>query len=187
MSRLYTLFFVFILLIATGCSTLQVKSDYNPDFPFGKLHSVAVLYPKSDNDILSLAQQRFKRAIEETMKAKGYRVTDREHADFFMVFHLDITEKRQVVTDYQMIGLYPYRPFYGYGMAVPVEREYTWNEGRFILDAVTPRQNTIFWRGIAVDRLHDFDTPQERRAYIQRVVNEVLAKFPPKPSKGDRP
>jgi len=179
-------FSLIFALLLTGCASLRVQSDYDPQFAFQTLHSVAVLYPKSDNRALSLAQQRFHDALAAQLRAKGYRLTDKTHADFYMLFHLDITQKSQIVTDYRMMGLFPYRPFYGYGMAVPVEREYSWNEGRFIVDAVLPAQNRIIWRAIAVDRLHDFDTPQERQAYIQRVVNEVLAKFPPKPSKGDR-
>ncbi|WP_457597732.1 DUF4136 domain-containing protein [Hydrogenimonas sp.] len=168
-------------VLMAGCSSLQVTSDYNPDYDFSKLHKVAILYPKSDDDVISLAQQRFARAIEETMRRKGFVVTDKQEADFYLLFHLDVTQKRQVVTDYQMVGLYPYYPYYGYGygLAVPVEREYTWTEGRFIIDAVDPHGNKIFWRGVAVDHLKDFDTPQERMAYIQKVVAEVLADFPP--------
>ena len=166
--------------LLTGCSSLQVSTDYNPDYDFSRLKKVAILYPKSNDDVISLAQQRFARAIRDVMRHKGFEVTDKAHADFYMLFHLNVTQKRQVVTDYEMVGLYPYRPyFYGYGVAVPVEREYTWTEGKFIIDAVDPHGNKIFWRGIATDRLHDFKTPEERMAYIKKVVADVLKNFPP--------
>ena len=172
-----------LLLFFAGCSSLQVSSDYNPDYDFSKLHKAAILYAKSSDNTISLAQQRFAKAIKEELSRKGFVITDKKEADFYVIFHLNITEKTQVVTDYRTIGLYPYYPaYYGYAMAVPVQREYSWTEGRFIIDAVDPRGNKIFWRGTATDRLHDFKTPRERMDYIQKVVAEVLKDFPPKTS-----
>ncbi|WP_201352749.1 DUF4136 domain-containing protein [Hydrogenimonas urashimensis] len=186
--RVYTLLIVLFFWLA-GCSSLRVTSDYNPNYDFSKLERVAIFYPKSDDNTISLAQQRFAKAIEDVMRQKGFFVSDKDNADFYILFHLDVTEKRQVVTDYQMVGLYPYYPgYWGYGMTVPVEREYTWTEGKFIIDAVDPEGNRIFWRGMATDRLKDFDTPQERIEYIRHIVAEVLKHFPPEnqPSKGEK-
>ncbi len=170
-----------LLLFFAGCSSLQVSSDYNPDYDFSKLHKAAILYAKSSDNTISLAQQRFAKAIKEELSRKGFVITDKKEADFYVIFHLNITEKTQVVTDYQTIGLYPYYPaYYGYGIVVPVEREYSYTEGKFIIDAVDPNGNKIFWRGVATDHLHDFKTPEERMAYIKKVVAEVLKNFPPK-------
>ena len=171
------------LLLAwlSGCSTLQIKSDYDPTFDFSKLHTVAILYPQSSDDLISLAQQRFHRAVAQSLREKGFRIVkDRQKADFFILFHLNVTQKKQIVTDYQMVGLYPYYPgWYGYA-ALPVTREYSFKEGRFVVDAVDPKTHRIFWRGIAVDRLKDFKTPQARMDYIRQVVEKIFQNFPPK-------
>ncbi|WP_456452965.1 DUF4136 domain-containing protein [Hydrogenimonas sp.] len=176
-------FLLFGLLLLAGCSSLQVSSDYDPEFDFSRLRKAAILYPESKDDVITLAQQRFAAAIEEELKRKGFTVTDRRHADFLVLFHLNVTERRQLVTDYEMVGLYPYAyyPHWygGYGMAVPVTREYTWTEGKFVVDVIDPKGNRIVWRGVATDRLKEFDTPQERAAYIRQVVAQVLKNFPP--------
>ncbi|WP_353662126.1 DUF4136 domain-containing protein [Hydrogenimonas sp. SS33] len=166
-----------------GCSGLQVSTDYNPSYDFGHLKKAAILYAQSEDGVISLAQQRFARAIREVLRQKGFEITDRSHADFIVLFHLDVTRQRQIVTDYEMVGLYPYYPaYYGYyGGVVPVTREVTYDEAKIVIDAVDPQGNRIFWRGVATDSLHDFDTPEERMAYIRSVVEKILSRFPPKP------
>jgi hypothetical protein len=176
--------YLMALLILAGCSSLRVSSDYDPQYDFSRVHRIAILYPESKDRVITLAQQRFARAIREVLAQKGFKIVDdRKEADLYLLFHLNVTERRQIVTDYEMVGLYPYAyyPYWygGYGM-VPVTREYTWTEGKFVIDAVDPRGNRIVWRGVATDRLKELDTPREREAYIRKVVADVLRNFPPK-------
>lgn len=164
------------LLLFAACSSMRVSSDYDPKYDFTSLESFAVVYPQKEH---SLTQQRIAQALRTQMTAKGYRESDRDHADFIILFHTDVTQKKQVVTDYQMVGYYPYYG-YGYGapMAVPVQREYNYNEAKIIIDALDPDGNKIFWRGVAADQLQSFDTPQERSEYIKSVIAKTLASFP---------
>ncbi|BDY13325.1 DUF4136 domain-containing protein [Hydrogenimonas cancrithermarum] len=168
-----------LFLILGGCSSLNVQTDYNPGYDFSKLKRFAVIYPK--NEAITLTQERIAKAVTDEMASKGFVETDKAHADFYIVFHLDVTTRKQVVTDYQAVGLYPY--YYGYRtpiVMVPVEREYTYEEAKIIIDALDPHGNNIFWRGVATDRLHSFKTPNERMKYIREVVKEVMKSFPPK-------
>ncbi len=174
----FLLFTLPLLWLLTACSTMRVSSDYDTAYDFKRLSTFAVVYPQTNH---SLTQERIAKALKEQMSEKGYTQTDRAHADFVVLFHTDVTQKKQVVTDYQAVGFYPY---YGYGyhapMAVPVQREYSYDEAKIIVDALDPDGNKIFWRGVAADRLQSFDTPQERSAYIKSVVAETLASFPKK-------
>jgi len=165
-----------LLLLLSGCSGLQLQSDYDPAFNFGRLETFAVVYPEN-NGVSTLTQSRIADAVRTQMQKKGYREVPKADADFIVLFHTDVTAKRQVVTDYQLVGLYPY---YGFGasMTVPVQREYSYEEGRIIVDALNPDGNRIFWRTTATDRLKSFDTPQERIGYIRKTVGEVLKSFP---------
>lgn len=172
------LLFPLVLLFFSACSTMTVNSDYDPKYDFRTLSSFAVVYPQKTN---TLTESRISEAVTMQMVKKGYRKTDRSTADFIILFHTDVTNKTQVVTDYQMVGYYPYYG-YGYGapMAVPVQHEYNYDEGKIIIDALDPNGNKIFWRAVATDRLKSFDTPQERIEYIQKVVAETMASFPKK-------
>jgi len=170
---------ILALLFFAACSTMQVQSDYDPAFDFKTLSTFAVVYPEKKAE--TLTQTRIADSVKEEMLRKGYTAADRSTADFVILFHTDVTRRQQVVTDYQMVGFYPY---YGYGfgaaMAVPVQREYSYDEGKIIIDALRPGNNRIFWRAVATDRLKTFETPQERIAYIRETVGAILKSFPKK-------
>jgi len=172
-----TLLFVLLLLIA-GCSTMKVESDYDPKFDFKQLRTFAVAYPEDKNG-KTLTQSRIAEALTGQMVKKGYIKADRSEADFVMLFHTHVTTKQQIVTDYQMVGYYP---MYGYGfggsVAVPVQSEYTYDEGKIIIDAVDPRGKSIFWRAVATDELKSLKTPEERIKYLNSVVDRAMKAFP---------
>ncbi len=163
-----------LLFLVTGCSSLRVSSDYNPGFDFSRLKTFAIVYHKQGN---SPMQQRIVQALTEAFKAKGYVPVSKDKADFYVVFHTNIRNKRQVVTDYQRVGLYPYG-FGTYAM-VPIQREYEYKEGKIVVDALDPKTRNIFWRGVATDRLQSFKDPDERMNYARQVAMELLKSFPP--------
>ncbi len=169
---------IFILLLFfAGCSSLQVQNDYNPKYDFSKLKSFAVLTPQKGS-VITLTQERLKNAVIETLEAKGYTLVPKEEADFWIMFHTDVTRMKEVVNDYESLGLYPYD--YGYwGPAyIPSRYEYTYDEAKIVIDALDPSDKKVFFRGVATDLLRDFDTPAERVAYIKDVVRKILAPFP---------
>lgn len=166
-------------LFVLGCSTVQVETDYDPEFSFASLERYAIIYkPKIGSD--TLTDGRIIKAIDNAMAAKGYSSAERKHADFYVVFHTDVTSKTKVVTDYQHVGLYPYG--YGYsgygGMLIPATRAYTYDEAKLIVDFLDPGENKIIWRGIATDRIKSHDTPEKRSKYIDEVITRLLKSFP---------
>jgi hypothetical protein len=144
---------------------MEVKYDYNPEFDFSRLKTFAIIYPEADG-VKSLNQERIAAALANELQLKGYKKVPRERADFYLTFHTNVTDKTQVVTDYQRIGMYPYRFRYGGPAVIPVERTYSYTEGKIIVDALDPAQKEIFWRAIATDRLKNLKTPEERTSYI---------------------
>jgi hypothetical protein len=173
------MYFLTLFLLLAGCSSMQVKSDYDPDFDFEPLASFAVVYPVGHGGS-TLTQSRIADAITEQMLQKGYRPAEKSDADFIMLFHTDITSKKQIITDYRTVGFYPYYG-YAYGtVTVPVQHDYYYDEGKIIIDALNPDGNRIFWRAVSTDRLKTFDTPDERIAYIRNVVGAMLESFPGK-------
>ncbi len=172
-----TALFAVMLLLFAGCSSLQVQNDYNPQYNFSRLESFAIVSPKRSS-VITLTQERLKSAIEEALLEKGYQMAPKQSADFLVVFHTDVTRMKEVVNDYESLGLYPYD--YGYwGPAyIPSRYEYTYDEAKIVIDMLDPKSKRVFWRGTATDLLHDFDTPQQRIAYIKGVVRKILAPFP---------
>jgi len=167
---------VLFALFLGGCSSIQVQNDYDPSFDFSQLKGFAILYSRSTAGS-SLNLDRIARAIQKELEAKGYEQVDRKFADFYIVFHTNVTHKTQIVTDYERVGLYPYR--YWAAPRVPVERTFHYKEGKIIIDALSPATKQIFWRGVATDVLKTIKTPEDRIKYVNKVIKKVMASFPP--------
>jgi hypothetical protein len=172
------LLYTFLFLLS-ACSTVQVETDYNPGFDFGTLSSYAIVHKeKADDD--TLKNGRIIRALRAGLNVRGYVEQDRETADFYVLFHTRVRSRTRIDTDYEFVGLYPYR-WYGYyaPMTLRTTRVSSYDEEKLIVDVVVPEGNRIVWRGMATDRTQDFDTPEERIAYINRVIASLLDGFPP--------
>jgi hypothetical protein len=165
-----------------GCSTLKVSNDYNPKYDFKKLRSFVVLY---NTKIESLNQERIAKALTHELELKGYSAAPKDKADFYVVFHTNVTKKTQIVQDYRTIGV----PFSGYRHAywhsytpvtVSTSRAYNYKEGKLVVDILDGKTKKIFWTATAKDRLESYKTPEERRDYIKTVAEKLLKSFPAK-------
>lgn len=173
-----TLLSILIILLLSACSSVRVETDYSPTFTFDQLSSFALLHEREDG-VDSLTDTRIISALEKELFAKGYHEQARDKADFYLLYHTDVRNKTRIDTDYQAVGMYPYA--YGYqSMMLPSTRVYSYDEAKLIVDIVDPATKTIVWQGIATDKLRSYETPQERTAYIQKVIASLLRHFPPK-------
>jgi hypothetical protein len=163
-----------VTLLFEGCSSLHVSSDYDTSFNMKTLKQFYIVHNATKRrDTLTI--NRIDTAITSELQKKGYKVTSKEEANFLVYYHIDIKNKTQVVTDYQSMGMYPYRYR---GMMIPTTRTYNYDEGKLIVDMVDPRDNNIIYRMSVKDQLKTFDTPKERTEYINKVIKTLLEKFP---------
>lgn len=171
---LNTIILILLVSMFNACSSLKVSRDYDTSFDMSRLKT---FYLISNSEKLrdTLTINRLNKAIKNELKLKGYEETAREGADFLVYYHIDIKNKTQVVTDYQSIGMYPYRYR---GMMVPTTRTYNYDEGQLIIDMINPENSNIIYRLSAKDQLKSLDTPQQRSKYINKVIKEILKDFP---------
>jgi len=162
------------LWVFTGCSSLRVNVDYDPDYDLRTQKSFAIAhYNKEGED--TLFNDRLIRVLEADLQSKGYTNSTKDEADLVVTFHTNVENKTSIDTDYQMIGYARYG--YGGGM-VATTRTYNYQQGTLIIDVLNPKDEKIVWRGIATDILKEHKTPQERTEYIKKVVKEVMQNFP---------
>lgn len=173
------LLFAFLLaFLISGCSSLKIATDYDPSANMTPPKNFAIVHKDLEGQD-TLTADRIIAALRSELKAKGYIETPKESADFYLLFHTGVTTKTRIDTDYQYVNMYPYSYGYGYSMVVmPQTRTYSYDEGKLILDAVLPQKNKIIWRGTAVDYLKDLETPQEKTAYINKVLKALMKRFP---------
>ncbi len=172
----YILLLVTLLLIFSGCASLNVNSDYDTSFNMKSLKKFYILQNESERKD-TLTFNRIDSAVTDELTLKGYESVAKLSADFLVYYHINITNKTQIISDYQMAGMYPYR--YG-GMMMSTTRSYNYDEGQLIVDMIDPKDKNIIYRISVKDEIKSFDTPQERTKYINEVIKTLLKDFPVK-------
>ena len=168
----------YLLLIAAlffgACSTLVVEHDYDPSYDFSEVRSFAVVHKQKENED-GLTVRRIEDAMVRTLRSKGLRQSDAANADIVFLFHLGVTNKTEIYTDYQMVGYGRYG-----GMVVATPRSYNYDEGKLIIDAYDPKSNQTVYRVVLKDEIKERRTPKQRQEAIEEAIEKALSTFPPK-------
>lgn len=191
-----------LLLLASACGpSIDVRSDFNPEVDFSKLHTFAWMPvatetgdPRADSPILA---GRVRRATVAEMKAKGFReVLPKDSPDFYVTYQAAIDHKMSVRSTPTYVGGvgyagYGYRGWGGRPWGGPVG--YVGNEtsvkqydqGTLIIDVIDRERDDLIWRGSAQAKLRKDDdrSSKERDKAAKEVVHEILEGFPPQKGK----
>jgi hypothetical protein len=176
-----------VLSFVVGCSTIQVKSDFNPKTDFSRLKTYRWLnnQDKPSDDIRinnEFVINAVRAAVEKDLQGKGFTRVDNDQADFVIAWFGAIEQKIKS----ENINHF-YAP-YGYGT---LYRDPYWNsqpttinvgeyeQGSLIFDFLDPGSHTLLWRGIGSDKLKDDQSESQVTQNIKAAVTQVLAGFPP--------
>lgn len=190
------------LLFLVGCSSAPVATDYDPEFPFASVRSYAWLETASHSDISNpdsqkagmaradvndLMRDRIRTALAARMQAQGFKeVSNSKTADILLTFHMGIEERVETYDFHDHFGYYPCfsrhcGPGFGYypGGIHHDRWETEYQQGRLIVDMISPTSRKLVWRGVSERRIPWLETPEERRLFIVDTVGAVMGHFPP--------
>lgn len=183
----FSLLSLVVLSFIVGCSTIQVKSDFNQKTDFSRLKTYRWLSNKDKpSDDIRINNEfvinAVRAAVEKVMQGKGYTRVDNDQADFVIAWFGAIEQKIQS----ENIDHF-YAP-YGYGT---LYRNPQWNsqpttinvreyeQGSLIFDFLDPKSHTLLWRGIGSDKLKDNQSESQVTQNLNAAVAKILAGFPP--------
>ena len=168
-----------VLLTLVGCSTISVNVDYDTDYNFNGKTKYAIVHSDRAGDN-TLTNDRIIEALTQVLNAKSYKKVKKEEADLIFVFHVNVQDKTELRTDYQMVGYGGYGFGRGFGGGViETTSAYNYTEGTLVVDALNPKTKKIVWRGIVKDELSSSSsTPEEKTAYIHKIITKLMEKFP---------
>ena len=181
-----TFLLALLVLFFNACSTMEINVDYDTEYDFTNKTNYAIVHSDRVGDN-TLVNDRVTDALKRVLTEKNYVQVTKENADLIFVFHVNVQHKSDIRTDYQMIGYggFGYGSGFGYygspygTTVVATPRVYNYTEGKLIIDALNPKTKKIVWRGIASDEVgKNKDTPDERAAYINKVVTKLMKNFP---------
>ncbi|MFQ5642315.1 MAG: DUF4136 domain-containing protein [Thiogranum sp.] len=176
-----------LLLLLTACTTLTVRTDYETGYDFSTLQTYAWLEGKPpSNDIRinnSLIINRVVNAVNNSLQAKGYKLVDKDEADFYVNWLGGIEDKIRIETIDTYYGYLGYGSdswgYRGYWPGYIRTYTYEYQQGTLIIDIADGRSKQLIWRGTGQDYLEEKENPEEITAAINHTVSEILAAFPP--------
>jgi hypothetical protein len=198
---------VVALLLLVGCAGAPVATDYDPEFPFASIRSYAWLKSASNSElpeaeprkhgpqqagkaraeINDLMRDRIRAALAAQMQAQGINdASSSKTADILLTFHMGIKERVEVYDFHDHFGYYPCfslhcGPGFGYypGGIHHDHWQTEYQQGRLIIDMISPASGKLVWRGVSERRIPWLETPEERRLFIVDTVGAVMRHFPP--------
>lgn len=184
MKRFTVIALLSVMLLLGGCSTVQVSQDYRPGNDFSRFHTYrwqAVTQAESVDVRVSnpLLQERFRQAIDGTLAVRGY--TQAASADFLVSYNYSIqtrleSERFSTGVGY---GWGRYDNFGGIGISTGVGvRQY--DVGVLVIDFFNGSTGEPVWRGTGTELVTTHSTPDATTAFVYRMVDSVLAQFPPR-------
>ena len=165
-------------MVATGCASDNIRSDYDPTADFSQYSTFNFFEdagPESTN-YQSFFSKYMIAAITREMEARGY--TRSNDPDLLVNFNAILREKTDVRTTPAPMygGYYGYRggfydPWMGYGYAQETHvSQYT--EGTFNIDLVDARKKKLVWEAVGTGRIS-----QKLLEELEERVNIGVAKY----------
>jgi len=187
MLRLSILSMLAAVLIA-GCSTIQVKSSYNPKTDFSGLKTYSWLRdndkPSDDERINNeLVVEAVRAAVEKDLQAKGFQKNVTGQPDFVITWFGAIEQKIRTENIDHFYARYGYGALYRdpYWNTQPTTVEVgEYEQGSLIFDFLDPKGHELIWRGVGSDRIKEGQSDTQVKNNISAAVTQILANFPPK-------
>jgi len=169
------------VLVATGCSSISVRQDYDTQADFVAYRSyawiqqstTAVGSAKAAQQTNTLLDKRIKSAVDTQLAAKGMTLVV-ENPDALVVYHTGIDNKIEVQDYGYTYPRYGYAGWYGGEVDV-----YEYNEGTLIVDLIDAKSDQLVWRGTATKIIDETASTQQREANLNEVVAKIFAQYPP--------
>lgn len=176
---------VLLLVLLAGCSPVRVSQDYTPGRNLGALESYAWQSERQEKtgDIRidsPLIDSRIRSAIDETLRARGYRKTSRDTADFLVAYHYAIQSKITSDSPRTSIGFgfgsFSSHSAFGISSGTDVS---SYDEGLLIIDVLDGRNGATLWRGKGTRPVFIHTEPERMTEEINETVHKILDQFPP--------
>lgn len=166
---------IFLVLLAvtfsSGCSSIAVNYDYDPQVDFSSLKTYNWRPFPSSDPAGELVAKHVRNAVDTQLAAKGIAKVSLD-PDFLIAPYLGKQFKREVVNwDYSQHSRWRY--------GGPRYEVYEYEEGTIILDFIDAQAKELIWRGSATAVVEPELTPEQRHKKINTAVAKLLENFPP--------
>jgi len=173
------------VVLASCASKPTIESDYDHSVDFSQYKTYGFFNPMGieNPSYSSIYGSIFRDAIGKEMNSRGY--TQSDNPDLMINVSGRLQDKTKVTTTsdpYMGGGYYGYRGGrygtwggYGYGTSTHVSN---YTEGTVNVDMVDRAMKRMVWEGVAMGRVDESKTNEERRTGIYAGIQEMFAGYP---------
>jgi hypothetical protein len=169
-----------VVLMLAACSSVSVRTNYDPSAQFGTYRTFALAPPQG----VSMAPEvkaALKRSLGVSMAERGFTRVSSADADLYVVPHV-FTQDRVSVQRYTNVGYsfggWP-SAYGGYGFWTGYPRTYTdvtaYTQGTLVLDFVDARRKKLVYRGVAKAVVGD---PRTNAENVREAVEDIVYDMP---------
>jgi CubicO group peptidase (beta-lactamase class C family) len=165
------------LFTLQACTSIDVKTDFDPSADFSKFHTFAFAGGTDINKggILdnSLMRKRMESIVGRELESKGLQQVGVDHnPDLLVHYWVGVAEKQQIQS-YGPAGPRAYRWGGGYGGVTT----YNYEEGTLVVDLVEARKKELAWRATMVADLAD--STQDNMELVNKAITKAFKDYPP--------
>jgi len=191
---------IFSLLFFLACSSMEVRSDYNPNITFEGLETFSFL-PISDNVVsdartskggkitpehIQFFHNHIRKTIAERLRKKGLHKVSKGQADILIAYRANVKNEWEYKTRFDLGALNPIgtdsfddwdaTPLFGDPIAY---KELTVNMGSLTLAILDSHSFKPIWKGKAQTKIDMDVTWKVRQKRIETAVTKILNEYPP--------
>ncbi|AQG80823.1 DUF4136 domain-containing protein [Spirosoma montaniterrae] len=171
---------LFVVGILASCApSITVKYDYDPKVNVRQFSTYRIEADRQRNaDPIvgsNLNQRRISDALDQSLKARGYKPVTQGEADLVVRFFTDARDRQQIQSNNTMS---PWGwGWGGWGMPNQVySRNY--EENRVVINVIDARTNDIVWQGWATGQLNNRNKERDRDQAFRETVTSIMKNFP---------
>lgn len=174
------------MIVASGCSSITVRYDYDQTADFTKYKTFGWLPQQTTTTSTSaqaarqansLIDKRILSAVNSDLTGKKGMSIDTQNPDLLLVYHIGAVDKVDV-TSYGY-G-YPYAGGWGYGYGYGGVDVYNYTEGTLMVDFIDGETKELVWRGTATGVIDPNPSASSSEKQINAAVDKMLKNYPPK-------
>lgn len=170
-------FFIFFgLILFTSCGGVKTFTDYDENLNYSQLKTFD-FYDPMETGMDDLDEKRLKKSLKEVLTEEGFEQTG-TNPSFMINFYSESYEKKRQHNIGVRIGTFGRNVGGSIGSGIPIKS----SENMMVItvEFAKPRNNELYWQGVAEGKLSPKSTPEERSTYFKKAVQKLLKSYPPK-------
>lgn len=169
------LLLIFFLVFFVSCSAIKVNYDYDKETDFSA-YSTYNYYPDMDTGLSELDTKRLLRAIDSTLRGKGFLLSEEPEFLIGIVSSSFQAPRNNTVG----VGIGGGGRNVGGGMSIGLPVGTTNIKREIQFDFVDSQKDELFWQAVTESTLRENSSPQEREEKLRALVVKAFEKYPPK-------